>query len=483
VSNKTLLFLKVAFLLSFLFITIAGCSTPAASGDAGRERNEASTAAPSDAETDPYTSSPVLVSNTTPPGTEDIQPPGDTISTKQPFSTFYVSKGGTNTNGRSWHTAWNELDQIRWEVINPGDTIVIGGDEYHTQLDIEKSGAPGVPITITTTGEQVVLDGRRPVLPYCGQMNYIAAPDGDADDAIDLENQNFIVIDGQNWSGIVIKNHVRGIKMREGAGNIIVRNVEIHDNGYAGGSASNRAPDGPGVRLGGSDILFERVIIHDNGQDAFQAGWGVWNFTLRDSWLYNSRQHPAAPRKVFNYCSHTDGIQIYDGGVQGPVVIENSIIGPSFTQGFIIGNSAIVDNVVIKNTLFVGNDNAGIIISDGGRSSNWMLQNVTIVQDPIDERSGSLTMNGSNHHIRESLFWGGTWGIMIFNRPEAIGNFNWLTPDRYNVAEEMDPMFVDAEYGLVQGAGFADFDFTVQNPEIPLGTGSSITSVTKLFDQ
>jgi hypothetical protein len=326
-----------------------------------------------------------------------------------------------------------------------------------------------------------VLDGQRPALPYCGQTNYISIP---GDDAVDLENQSYIVIDGRDWSGIVIRNHLRGIKMQENASNLVVRNVEIHDNGYSRDLGSDVvAPDGPGVRLGGSDILFERVIIHDNGQDAFQAGWGVWNFTLRNSWLYNSREHPVERGKAFNYCSHTDGIQIYDGGAQGPVVVEDSIIGPSFTQGIIISNTAIVDDVVIRNTLFVGSDNAGIIISDGGQSSNWTLQNVTIAQDATDDRSWSVKLNGNGHRIRDSIFWGGPWGVGVFNWSEAIGNFNWLTPDEYNVAVEVDPVFVDNDYSLLQGEGFAEFDFTVQNLAIPPGVGTSITSVAKLLGQ
>jgi hypothetical protein len=324
-----------------------------------------------------------------------------------------------------------------------------------------------------------VLDGQRPALPYCGQTNYISMP---GDDAIDLEDRSFIVIDGQDWSGIIIKNHLRGIKMQEGASNIIVRNVEIYNNGYSDDSKPNAAPSGPGVRLGGSDILFERVIIHDNGQDAFQAGWGIWNFTLRNSWLYNSREHPTVRGKSFNYCSHTDGIQIYDGGLQGPVVIEDSIIGPSFTQGIIIGSLATVDDVVIRNTLFVGSDNAGIIISDGGQSSNWTLQNVTIVQD-AKKKSWSLKLNGNSHRISDSIFLGGPWGIGVFDWSEAIRNFNWLTPDRYDIAVETDPMFVDDDYSRFNGEGFADFDFTIRNPAIPPGMGSSITSLTRLFDQ
>lgn len=414
---------------------------------------------------------PELPINTMSP---EVSPP---IKTNKP--SFYVSKEGNNADGRSWNTAWNELDHIRWEEIEPGDTIMIKGGEYHTMIAVGKSGVSGLPITITTNGEQVVMDGLRPAPPYCGESGYSPQK---GQDAINLEGRSFIVIDGQKWSGVVIRNYTRGIMMRKGASNIIVRNMEIYNNGWSIGSGWNKSPDGPGVELGGSEILFERMIIHDNGQDAFQAGWGVWNFTLRSSWLYNSREHPVQRGRSFNYCAHTDGIQIYDGGLQGPVVIENSIIGPSLTQGIIIDNNAEVNQVLIKNTLFVYNQNAGIVISNGGDSSNWTLQNITIVQNASSD-SWNLKMNGNGHRIRDSIFWGGPWGIGIFHWSEAVENYDWLTLDQYNVATDMDPMFVDGDSSLFQGDGFADFDFAIQNPEIPPGTGSSITSVKQLLEQ
>ena len=403
----------------------------------------------------------------------------DGLSAQPGHTTFYVSKDGNNLDGKSWSTAWNELNHIQWEVLRPGDTIVIGGGEYNTNLDVGSSGLSGDPITITTNGEQVIMNGQRPRPPYCGEAEYTPA---NGTNAIDLEDQSFIVIDGQDWSGIVIRNHVRGIMMREHTSNIIVRNTEIYDNGWSVGSGTNTAPDGPGVELGGSDILFERMLIHDNGQDSFQAGWGVWSFTLRNSWLYNSREHPVETGKPFNYCSHTDGIQIYDGGLQGPIIIENSIIGPSFMQGIMINNKADVDDVLIKDTLFVYNANAGIAIQNDGQSSNWTLQNITIVQDAIS-KSWNLKMNGDGHQIRNSMFWGGSWGIGIFNWSEAVGNYNWLTRDQYDVAVEMNPLFVDGEAGLFQGSDFADFNFTIQNSAISPATGSSIVSVAQLFEQ
>ena len=81
------------------------------------------------------------------------------------------------------------------------------------------------------------------------------------------------------------------------------------------------------------------------------------------------------------------------------------------------------------------------------------------------------------------MFWGGSWGIGVFNWSEAVGNYNWLTRDQYDVAVEMNPLFVDGEAGLFQGSDFADFNFTIQNSAISPATGSSIVSVAQLFEQ
>ena len=137
-SNRILLFLKVALLTTVLSMGTTGCSYTG-SGDTINQGN---------AEPDTHLSSPVPSFDVTPVDTEDFENPAATPPGIQPF--FYVSKEGNNTDGRSWDTAWNELDQIQWEELQPGDTIVIAGGEYHTQLDVKKSGTPGLPITFTS---------------------------------------------------------------------------------------------------------------------------------------------------------------------------------------------------------------------------------------------------------------------------------------------------------------------------------------------
>jgi hypothetical protein len=65
---------------------------------------------------------------------------------------WYVWKGalaGANT-GESWANAWQDIDQINWKAIKPGDTIYISGDNYGKNLTIFTSGTAANPVKIYT---------------------------------------------------------------------------------------------------------------------------------------------------------------------------------------------------------------------------------------------------------------------------------------------------------------------------------------------
>ena len=113
-----------------------------------------------------------------------------------PGDIYYVSKTGNNADGRSWATAWNELDQIDWSVIQPGDVILIDGGAiacpatcvnfpecvdysgdscgmvYNTPLVVNANGTQDNPITIKLASESgkngtVVIDGGVTGTVYC----------------------------------------------------------------------------------------------------------------------------------------------------------------------------------------------------------------------------------------------------------------------------------------------------------------------------
>jgi len=56
---------------------------------------------------------------------------------------FYVSKSGSNSDGRSWAAAWNDVNNINWGNILPGDTIYLDGGTSSMSYGKFVTGAGG----------------------------------------------------------------------------------------------------------------------------------------------------------------------------------------------------------------------------------------------------------------------------------------------------------------------------------------------------
>ena len=426
---------------------------------------------------------------------------------------YYVSRTGSNGDGRSWATAWNELDQIDWDVIEAGDTILIDGGrvscgygvavtggsnapgpagcgmEYRTALTIGASGAAGAPITVRLAeeagraGTVRIFGGRGTPLPYCGQTGY--APDGPGvGDGILVEGRSHLVIDGGHWAGIMVYGWTQGLDLSPSGNNadVTLRNAELYDNGtWSAGGGS----DEEGITGSGTGLVFERLLVHDNGQDQYQTGYKapVREVVFRRVWLYNQRPHPTVAGEPFNYCTHSDGIQYFGDLAHEGLTLEDSIVGPGLMQGVILGETGRVDRVTVRNVLFVGHhggsDNAAFLTKDGlsGRDG-YVFDHITVVRDKGSDW-WSIYAPGDGYEVRDSLFVGGR--EVRIGAGSRAGNVCWNVRDDAGVCQQRaDPQFVDAVYAGV-GAGFADFDFGIGNPALPAGVGSSITSVAQLL--
>ena len=84
----------------------------------------------------------------------DLAPRVDTgASSDAAAPGWYVSTSGDNTSGKSWASAWKELDQIDWSVVRPGDHIWISGGTYRTRLVPTRGGSAAGRITIARSLE------------------------------------------------------------------------------------------------------------------------------------------------------------------------------------------------------------------------------------------------------------------------------------------------------------------------------------------
>ncbi len=424
-------------------------------------------------------------------------------------ATYYVSKLGGNADGRSWATAWNELNQINWSVVQPGDTILLDGGSsqmvYTSTLTPTKSGTAAAPITIKLAsdpgrnGQVAIFGGRSTPLPYCYQSGYVYQTAGVRTEGVRFGSVGYVVLDGMKWRGLAINGHNKaGVAFGSSSNHVTVRNVEVYDNGNAvleTNTASSHYntwyPDQEGVHPSGSNNTFERAIVHDNGQDAFQTGSAFQNFAIRDSWLYNARTHPSGPDIPFNYCRHSDGFQVYGGGTSTGLTIEGSVFGPGFLQGTLLGQSgtqtAIVNNVTIRNTLFIDGANANVSGYNDSPSQNWALDHVTsyINRDTNKDILGgwdwALSVEGSNHSITDSIFYDGRIGLSAASNVRASGNVSYNLLSGSIAGVTADPQFVRPPASRsLRDAINADY---TPRATAAQGKGSAITSVAQLLGQ
>lgn len=450
-----------------------------------------STGVPSD--TPSPTPSPSATSVSTPSvvATSTVLATGTAVVIAGPV--HYVSKLGNNSDGNSWASAWNELASINWSVVRSGDTVVVDGGvsqmTYTTELIPKGSGftirlAPDAG----RNGQVVIFGGRSTPLPYCQQVSYVYQTVGVRVTGVDMAGASGVVLDGTKWRGILITgSNFQGVDLS--GSNNTVRYTEITDNGQANFTTGNNwRPDGPGVHPSGSGNRLDHNDIHDNGQDALQTGSAVSGLTITYDWHHNARTHPGyGPNIPFNYCMHSDGIQIYDGGTSSGITIDHSVIGPGHMQGTILGQTpgrALVNNVTISNSLFINDFNADIMGYGGTASQNWTLDHITTFMisypgnyvSPLSGWSHAILVEGSGHKLTNSIVYGGD--VSLPGGTQYANNCQFgLTGG--NIGTNADPGFVRKPNNTsLQDSAAADF--TVNNPACA-GRGSSVTSVAMLL--
>jgi hypothetical protein len=359
-------------------------------------------------------------------------------------TTFFVSRQGSNVDGRSWATAWNELDQINWSLIQPGDIVAIDGGAvrcpslgpgygcgmvYNTTLSVQASGAPGAPIVITGAwvggrNGGIIIDGGVTSWPSCpeapGEPAPPAAPNdrGRREEGIDLNGAQNIVIDGLRWGGIEVRNHTRfGVNFGASAG-VTARYLKIHHNTNPGDPNNSAA----GVTFGyqSHDVVVARAEIFRNGQDAVRVAGD--NVTVAESYLHD------------HYCNHADGIQAFvptangdvpdDAGEISGLTITRNVFSRFGLQAVLLGensgHNSWASNVNISGNLFLYTPY--MIKSKNGASHLWNIERNTFVgaaHEAIQWCCGGATAPMSIH---DNVFVGAGLGATAFNLPTASGN-------------------------------------------------------------
>ncbi|MFK7803245.1 MAG: hypothetical protein AB8G95_16545 [Anaerolineae bacterium] len=492
---------------------------------------------------------------TTPVST--VAPPTATPIANGNGNVYYVSRNGNNANGQSWATAWNELSRINWSVLKAGDTVYIDGGSssmtYRTTLKPAKSGTSDKPILLQLSaengrnGQAIFFGGNRVPLPECGVKSWNDSQHKSAgSNAIYFDSGiSNIIVDGRKMPGIVIHGwKSNGIQFnRNNTRNITLRYMEIYNNGGVrtendgGVQIINPSHSDSGIEFAGVGHKFHFMRIHDNSADAIQSASAynnMDNFELTDSWLYNQRPHsgsdnspssdictssnrsgcdeygapqmgpdywnyPNTPRReAFNWCTHSDGVQIYTGNDFNTMTIKRTIIGPNFMTGLILGDrnssstTAWVNNLTLEDVVITRFMHNGLGMKNPAdhAGENWRLKNVTIYGHQSNTQKGALQMDwsrGSNHVIEKT--------VMVYGEPKFAdghvtfnNNCEWNLYNKKSIGgQKVDPKFKNINGGDVFEPNLnVDFATVFKDDYTPTesrcsGLGSGTYSVSKLL--
>ncbi|MBX9669792.1 MAG: right-handed parallel beta-helix repeat-containing protein [Candidatus Obscuribacterales bacterium] len=377
---------------------------------------------------------------------------------------YYVSKNGDNSDGKSWKTAWNELDQVVWEKLksSSNDKLIIDGGEnqmvYHKPLRVGGSG--GIPIvTMGGTGHngQVVIDG-------LGQQG----------PGIDVPNVG-VFINGGRRGGLVVKGwELDGVRLSEKSGNFegasILINLELTNNGRSG------------IHLeSDSEVIADKCIIHDNATNVLIEPSSAFHFNpslITRCWIYST-----------NYFRFNEGVRMATSNPD--CKIEKCVIGPGLRRGFVFAEVSDWHRTKISNCLLINATRSNVA---SGRGLN--ISNVTSFMtkaDPNGITHDCLTVKNvqnpsETNNVESSIFYGGVVRVPV---GPGAGTTRFNTQYRttgntaYLGSTMQDPLFVTDVSKFSDRVSLdqliqADFALRKDSP-VPAGSGSSMSSVAQLL--
>ena len=321
--------------------------------------------------------------------------------------TYYVCKNGKDSyNGLSISNSFLTLQKAA-NMVSTGDSVLVLEGNY-TGFDIRTSGSENSPIVFKAVNQNVIIN----------EPNYKTS------DGINIENANWIIIEGfkvinqpragiraavsdfvvirnnycaQNsyWgiftgftNDILIENNIcsysvqqHGIYVSNSGDRPVVRNNECFGNNGCGIQLNADASQG------GDGIITNAVIngniLYDNGS----GGGSALNLDgVQNSIIYNN----------LIYNNHATGIALFmiDGaeGSKNNKVYNNTIINPADARWAMLINSSSTGDTLYNN-IFINHHNFRGSISIDASSINNFFSDYNIIVDRLSIDDGESNMS------------------------------------------------------------------------------------------
>lgn len=372
---------------------------------------------------------------------------------------FYVSKNGNNADGKSWATAWNEMDQIQWAQINPGrgDSLTIDGGvgsmTYKTPLRVQLPYFPYLfQVKVST---QAGHDGKA-----------IIAGSGQSASGIEIVAGS-INLSGNHTNGLAVCGWgLDGVHIPQGL-HTNIEYMEMYRNKRSGLHIS-----------GGFNLITRKCIMHDNGMNILVDAPNPIMSGIDKCWIYGS-----------SYAYNTDGVQMGDGNAPAFCQLSNCVIGPGLRNGFPYPGATQFGGQ-LSNCLLINATRTNISTVKG-----LMLNRVTSFMTPLNPQNqrhaclkidGNQTNPGNADFVNNSIFYGGA--VVVAPGVQFTTNnntqFNTTGNTTFLSASQVDPMFVSnvgAYNNQVSIRRLINTNFALQAGSPAAGTGSDVTSVAQLL--
>jgi len=471
-KNRLLLIVTIVFAI----LTFFGCNKDQA--DEG-EANE----------------NPVVVEGIDTTEIPDVTEEQESEEVETEENAYYVSLDGDDANPGTIEEPWKTFAKAMGEV-RPGQTIYIMEGVYKDQLEINRSGTDGAPITImaypgdtvTIDGEGLLIDNWDGLIRINNQayirvsgFNVINSSSmgifADGSEYITIDNNyvyntpgpgihawgdSYLIIDGNtleytcNLEGAPLEcmslrntfvfevknNHVFdsgaiGIDSAESFGDGKIHNNEVHDTGL-------------GIYLDGWDEYGSDVEVYDNICYSNSTGFAVNSEnggTVENIMFYNN----------IAYGNDQDGFNVCWGGVYGTDhIVKNLEISSNLSfnnggSGFAILGvvQGQVDGVMLANNIIYNNAGGGITINGVTQGSlEYSIKNISVINNTIYS-------NG-----KEGVW--GSGGIYISNPGTTAGTMENINIQNNIISQNenfsiavwkhgMQPVNIDIQYNLIDG--------------------------------
>lgn len=288
----------------------------------------------------------------------------------------YVSKNGNNTNGNSWTNAWNDLDVIEWNSVQPGDMIYIDGGTdsmfYNSRITVGRGGNNQQSrITIQRSEEpehngKIYFNGI-----YC--------------------DYPFITLDGKDRSKFIILGNDWGyiVRTTENADwfeykNALLKCTFVTDSGAWGVPMFNHSPH---VLIKGCGF------VGTNIEDQIRYD-GDGTCVIEDSYFIGIATHGEI---------HEDICQTYTDNMDS-LIIRRNIFVANYNDYFMLGDCAF-DYVEFSYNIFTASPGTG-----GDAIKGNFTNTLKVCNNVFDKCRDILGMDNNNLLVRNNIYTGiGPW--------------------------------------------------------------------------